>query len=176
MNNPCYWLIKSEPRCFSIEDLAKRPQQTESWDGVRNYQARNFLRTMQQGDLAFFYHSSCPAPGIVGFVKIAKSAYPDKTAFQIDDHHYDPKSVVTKPRWYAVDVQLIKIFKSIISLPQLKKQPLLKNMRLLQNGNRLSVMPLTQIEWQTIMAIIDIPLFRPLAQEAFKFKIPTSDI
>ena len=153
--NPRYWLMKSEPSCFSIEDLAKRPQQTEPWDGVRNYQARNFLCAMQKGDLAFFYHSSCRTPGIVGFTKVVKSAYPDKTAFQVDDHHYDPKSVVTKPRWYAVDVQLIKIFKSIISLEQLKKQPSLKNMRLLQKGNRLSVMPLTQIEWQTIMASVN---------------------
>ncbi len=173
--NPRYWLMKSEPSCFSIEDLAMRPQQTEAWDGVRNYQARNFLCSMQKGDLAFFYHSSCPTPGIVGFTKIVKSAYPDKTAFQVADHHYDPKSMVTKPRWYAVDVQLIKIFKSIISLEQLKKQPSLKNMRLLQKGNRLSVMPLTQIEWQTIMASADIPLSIPLAREAFKFKIPTSD-
>lgn len=150
--NPHYWLMKSEPGCFSINDLAVRPKQTETWDGVRNYQARNFLQAMQKGDLAFFYHSSCPIPGIVGVMKIIKSAYPDKTAFQADDHHYDPKSIPDKPRWVAVDIQLIKAFKSIVSLEQLKQQPKLKHMRLLQRGNRLSVMPITPCEWQLIMA------------------------
>lgn len=147
-----YWLMKSEPSCFSIQDLAKRPHQTEPWDGVRNYQARNFLRAMKKGDLAFFYHSSCATPGIVGLIKIVKTAYPDKTALQIQDHHYDPKSTPDKPRWVAVDVQLMRLFKSIIPLEDLKKQPQLKAMRLLQKGNRLSVMPLTSFEWQHIMS------------------------
>ena len=147
-----YWLMKSEPGCFSIQDLAKLPQQTEPWDGVRNYQARNFLRSMKKGDLAFFYHSSCAIPGIAGLIKIVKTAYPDKTALQIHYHHYDPKSTLDKPRWYAVDVKLIRIFKSIISLENLKKQSELKSMRLLQKGNRLSVMPLTSFEWQQIMS------------------------
>ncbi|MGC1853900.1 MAG: EVE domain-containing protein [Candidatus Aquirickettsiella sp.] len=146
-----YWLMKSEPTCFSIQDLAKRPHQTEPWDGVRNYQARNFLLAMKKGDLAFFYHSSCPKPGIVGMIKIINHAYPDKTALQAHDHHYDPKSTVSNPRWVSVDVQLIRIFKSIISLADLKSQPALKAMRLLQKGNRLSVMPLTLFEWQHIM-------------------------
>ena len=144
--------MKSEPTCFSIQDLDKRPHQTEPWDGVRNYQARNFLQAMKKGDLAFFYHSSCPKPGIVGMIKIVNAAYPDKTALQISDHHYDPKSTLSKPRWYSVDVQLIRIFKSIISLEDLKIQPELKEMRLLQKGNRLSVMPITTLEWQHIMA------------------------
>ena len=147
-----YWLMKSEPTCFSIQDLDKRPHQTEPWDGVRNYQARNFLQAMKKGDLAFFYHSSCPKPGIVGMSKIVNAAYPDKTALQISDHHYDPKSTLSKPRWYSVDVQLIRIFKSILSLEDLKIQPELKEMRLLQKGNRLSVMPITTLEWQHIMA------------------------
>ncbi len=146
-----YWLMKSEPTCFSIQDLAKRPQHTEPWDGVRNYQARNFLQTMKKGDLAFFYHSSCAIPGIVGLIKIVKTAYPDLTAFKVNDHHYDPKSTLDKPRWYTVDVQLMRIFKSIISLEYLKKQPALKAMRLLQKGSRLSIMPLTSFEWQHIM-------------------------
>lgn len=147
-----YWLMKSEPRCFSIQDLALRPHQTEPWDGVRNYQARNFLLTMKKGDLAFFYHSSCPTPGIVGIIKIVKIAYPDKTALLTHDAHYDPKSTVSKPRWFSVDVQLIRTFKSIISLEDLKKRSELKGMRLLQKGNRLSVFPLTVFEWQHIMA------------------------
>lgn len=149
-----YWLMKSEPTCFSIQDLAKRPHQIEPWDGVRNYQARNFLQAMKKGDLAFFYHSSCPQPGIVGIIKIASSAYPDKTALDVRDHHYDPKSTLTQPRWVSVDVQLLRIFKSFISLDELKSQTSLKGMRLLQKGNRLSVMPLTPHEWQHIMALV----------------------
>lgn len=148
-----YWLMKSEPTCFSIQDLAKRPQQIEPWDGVRNYQARNFLQAMKKGDLAFFYHSSCPKPGIVGIIQIASTAYPDKTALDVQDHHYDPKSTLTKPGWVTVDVQLLRIFKSFISLEQLKSQTSLKGMRLLKKGNRLSVMPLTPHEWQHIMAL-----------------------
>ncbi len=147
-----YWLMKSEPTCFSIQDLAKRPHQTEPWDGVRNYQARNFLQAMKKGDLAFFYHSSCATPGIVGMIKIVKAAYPDWTALEVNDHHYDSKSTIDNPRWYTVDVQLMRIFKSVISLEALKKQPQLKAMRLLQKGNRLSVMPLTSFDWQYIMA------------------------
>lgn len=148
-----YWLMKSEPTCFSIQDLAKRPQQIEPWDGVRNYQARNFLQAMKKGDLAFFYHSSCPKPGIAGIIKIASSAYPDKTALDVQDHHYDPKSTLTQPRWVSVDVQLLRIFKSFISLEELKNQTSLKGMRLLQKGNRLSVMPLTSHEWQHIIVL-----------------------
>lgn len=148
-----YWLMKSEPTCFSIQDLAKRPQQTEPWDGVRNYQARNFLQAMKKGDLAFFYHSSCPTPGIVGIIKVVNIANPDKTALDVQNHHYDPKSTINKPRWLSVDVQLLRIFKSIISLEKLKNQTPLKGMRLLKKGNRLSVMPLTAYEWQHIMAL-----------------------
>lgn len=147
-----YWLMKSEPTCFSIHDLAKRPHQTEPWDGVRNYQARNFLQAMKKGDLAFFYHSSCPVPGIVGIINIVNAAYPDRTALALHDHHYDPKSTASKPRWVSVDVQLVRIFKSVISLTHLKSQAALKSMRLLQKGNRLSVIPLTSFEWQHIMS------------------------
>lgn len=148
-----YWLMKSEPTCFSIQDLAKRPKQTEPWDGVRNYQARNFLHAMKKGDLAFFYHSSCPIPGIVGIIKITHTAYPDNTALDAQAHHYDPKSTVSKPRWVSVDVQLLRIFKSIITLEKLKSQTSLKGMRLLQKGNRLSVLPITSYEWQHIMSL-----------------------
>jgi predicted RNA-binding protein with PUA-like domain len=146
-----YWLMKSEPTSFSIDDLANRPKQTEPWDGVRNYQARNFLHTMKKGDLAFFYHSSCPIPGIVGIVKIVKSAYPDKSAWDVTDPHYDPKSTATNPRWLCVAVQLVQQFNPIIRLDTLKKQAPLAAMRLLQKGNRLSVMPITTAEWNTIL-------------------------
>lgn len=149
-----HWLMKSEPTCFSIDDLEKRTQQTEPWDGVRNYQARNFLQAMQLDDLAFFYHSSCPTPGIAGIVKIVKSAYPDETALDVSDHHYDPKSTPDNPRWVCVDVQLVKKFKQIVSLAQLKRQSTLSAMRLLQKGNRLSVMPITAEEWQAILKLM----------------------
>jgi predicted RNA-binding protein with PUA-like domain len=135
-----YWLLKSEPTCFSIEDLQKRTQQIEPWDGVRNYQARNFMREMQLGDQAFFYHSSCDIPGVVGTVEIVKSAYPDKTA--------------ESDIWSSVDVKLIEKFSRVISLQELKQQQHLQHMRLLQKGNRLSVMPITATEWKIIMGLL----------------------
>lgn len=148
-----YWLLKSEPNCFSIEDLARRPQQTEPWDGVRNYQARNFLRAMQYGDQAFFYHSSCASPGIVGMVKIVKTAYPDTTAFDLLNHHYDPSSHPLNPRWFCVEVKLIEKFATPITLADLKKQTTLSNMTLLKKGNRLSVMPVSEQEWNIILSL-----------------------
>lgn len=149
-----YWLMKSEPTSFSIDDLEKRPQQIEPWDGVRNYQARNFLQAMQINDLAFFYHSSCPNPGIVGIIKIVKPAYADKTAFDPSHHHYDPKSKADKPQWVCVDVKFTEKFTATLRLDTLKKQPSLASMRLLQKGNRLSVMPITAEEWKTIMQLV----------------------
>lgn len=148
-----YWLMKSEPNCFSIDDLAQRPQQTEPWDGVRNYQARNFLRAMQYGDLAFFYHSSCAHPGIMGLMKIVRTAYPDDTAFDPMNPHYDPNSSHQPPRWFCVDVKLIEKWSTPISLVNLKKQSKLANMTLLKKGNRLSIMPVTEQEWQTILSL-----------------------
>ncbi|MCC6208126.1 MAG: EVE domain-containing protein [Gammaproteobacteria bacterium] len=147
-----YWLLKSEPDAFSITDLAQRPGRTEHWDGVRNYQARNYLRdSMRRGDLAFFYHSSCAAPGIAGIVEIVREGYPDFTAFDPFDTHYDPASTPDKPRWYMVDVRLRRAFKHVISLQELKSCPPLEDMKLLARGNRLSVMPLTPAEWSAIL-------------------------
>jgi len=148
-----YWLLKSEPTSFNINDLIARPQQEEPWNGVRNYQARNFLQTMQCGDLAFFYHSSCQSPGIVGTVKIVKRAYPDKSAFDPLDPHYDPTSNIDKPRWFCVDVKLLNKFTHMITLAVLRNQPALSSMCLLQRGSRLSVMPITPDEWVTIMLL-----------------------
>ena len=148
-----YWLLKSEPDCFSIDHLAKKSKQTDHWDGVRNYQARNMLRDdMKIGDHAFFYHSSCAQPGIVGIVKIVKAGYPDSTQFNPEEKHYDPKSTDEKPIWYTVNVQLIKKFKHIITLEQIKQNPFLETMQLVKRGNRLSVMPVSTEEWQTILA------------------------
>ncbi len=147
-----YWVMKSEPDCFGIRHLKARPQQTEHWDGVRNYQARNFLRDdMKKGDLAFFYHSSCPEPGIAGIIKIARAGYPDHTAWAPGSEHFDPKSSPVNPIWYMVDVKLVREFRQPILLTSLKHNPALKNMKLLQRGNRLSILPVTAKEWNTIL-------------------------
>jgi len=146
-----YWLMKSEPDCFGLHHLKAKPKRTEHWDGVRNYQARNFLRAMQKGDLAFFYHSSCAEPGVAGIVKIARAAYPDHTAWNPESEHFDPKSSPENPIWYMVDVKLEREFRHPITLTAIKSQPALKNMKLVQRGNRLSVLPLTAKEWNTIL-------------------------
>lgn len=146
-----YWLMKTEPDCFGIDHLKARPKRTEHWDGVRNYQARNFLRDMGQGDLGFFYHSSCPQPGIAGIVKIARAAYPDHTAWDPDNEHFDPKSSPDNPIWYMVDVKLEREFKHSILLTTIKANPALKDMALVQRGSRLSIMPVTEKEWKVIL-------------------------
>jgi len=149
-----YWLFKTEPKEFSIDDLTKKPAKTEHWDGVRNYQARNFMRDeMKVGDKAFFYHSNCEEPGIVGIVTVASKAYPDHTAFDKKDKHFDPKSDPDKPRWMMVDVKMARKLKRTISLKELKEKSTLKNMRLVQRGNRLSVMPVEKKHWDAILKI-----------------------
>jgi predicted RNA-binding protein with PUA-like domain len=147
-----HWLFKSEPETFSIDDLSHRPKQTEPWNGVRNYQVRNMLRDqIQVGDLAFFYHSNCQPPGIVGMMEIVKAGYPDPTAWDIHSEYYDRKSSATAPRWYMVDVRLVKKFKRLISLEELKQQPSLKNMLVTRKGSRLSITPVTAKEWEVIV-------------------------
>jgi predicted RNA-binding protein with PUA-like domain len=147
-----YWLMKSEPGEFSIDDLENSPGQTEPWDGVRNYQARNMLRDeMKKGDLAFFYNSSCEIPGIAGVMEIVKEGHPDPTAFSHEEKHYDPKSKPDNPTWYLVDVKLKRKLKRVIPLTELKQFKQLVNMKLLQKGNRLSVMPVTKKEWDYIL-------------------------
>lgn len=150
-----YWLLKSEPEAFSIDDLINKPSQTEHWDGVRNYQARNMLRDqMQQGDFAFFYHSNCQPPGIVGVVEIVRPGYPDITALDPQSKYYDPRSTKEQPRWYMVDVQFRQKFPRLLSLNELKQQPKLAEMLLLRKGSRLSIMPVTKAEWQTILSLL----------------------
>jgi predicted RNA-binding protein with PUA-like domain len=147
-----YWLMKSEPGCFSIDDLSKAPQQTTCWDGVRNYQARNFMRDeMRVGDQVFYYHSNCQPPGIVGIAEVIKAAYPDFTAWDPDSEHPDPKSTPQNPRWFMVDIQFRKKFNHIISLEALKHHHELNNMVLLRKGNRLSVLPVGTEEWKFIL-------------------------
>lgn len=149
-----YWLFKSEPSCFSIDDLEKKPKQITYWDGVRNYQVRNMLRDqIKKGDQVFFYHSSCSPPGIAGIVEVVKEGYPDFTAWDIQSDHYDPKSTEDNPRWYMVDVQLVKKFERLITLDQIRKHPHLKKMLVVRPGNRLSITPVTKDEWKTIIAM-----------------------
>ncbi len=149
-----YWLMKSELNSFSIDDLQRMPEQTDHWDGVRNYQARNMLRDqMKVGDLAFFYHSSCEVPGIVGLMRVVQEGYPDSTAFDPHSAYYDPKSDANKPRWYMVDVQYIRHTKRLIPLAELKKHPALARMPLLQKGNRLSILPVSSEQWQYLLGL-----------------------
>lgn len=148
------WLMKSEPDAFSIDDLAARTGKREHWDGVRNYQARNFMREMKKGDKVLFYHSSCPEPGVVGVAKVVKEAYPDFTAFDPESKYFDPKSSPEKPRWFMVDIQFQKKLKRTIALAELKQNPLLEGMQLLRKGNRLSVMPVAESEFDTILAML----------------------
>jgi predicted RNA-binding protein with PUA-like domain len=151
-----HWLLKSEPSTFSIDALAALPRETTAWDGVRNYQARNMLRdSMKKGDFAFFYHSSCELPGIAGIVRVVKSGYPDETAFDRRHHHYDADSRRSDPRWYVVDVKLERKFKRVIALDALRKHAgsALADLILLRRGNRLSVTPVTQKDWDFILTL-----------------------
>ncbi len=146
--------MKSEPCTFGLSHLSKAPAQTSFWDGVRNYQARNFMRdSMKVGDLAFFYHSNCPVPGIVGIMKIAKAAYPDATALDPKSKYYDPQSTLERPRWLGVDVQLIHTFSKPIALSTLRQHPGLHTMMVLKKGNRLSITPVTPLEWETVLTL-----------------------
>jgi predicted RNA-binding protein with PUA-like domain len=146
-----YWLMKSEPEFFSITDLENSPHRTAPWEGVRNYQARNFIRDqMQPGDRAYFYHSSCATPGIAGIMEIARDAYPDDSARDPGSPYYDPKSRTDAPRWYMVDVRWLLTFEHIVTLAELRRHPQLENMTLLRRGNRLSVMPVSAKEWRFI--------------------------
>ena len=149
-----YWLMKSEPSDVSIDDLASMPDQTVAWYGVRNYQARNFMRDqMRVGDGAFFYHSSCEEPGIAGIAEVSKLAYPDTTQFDPENKYFDPKATPENPRWFNVDVRLVRKTR-LLGIKELRGYPELANMRILQKGNRLSITPVDPAEWDFIMAIL----------------------
>jgi predicted RNA-binding protein with PUA-like domain len=149
-----YWLMKSEPDVFGIDHLKKMPRKTEHWDGVRNYQARNMMRDeMKKGDLAFFYHSNCDEPGIVGIMKVVQEAYPDYTAFDPESKYYDPKSDPDQPRWYMADVQYQRHTKRLVSLAELKQYEPLEDCPLVRKGNRLSIMPLSKAQWEFILEL-----------------------
>ncbi|RUL74450.1 EVE domain-containing protein [Dyella choica] len=147
-----YWLMKSEPDTFSIDDLKRKKR--EAWDGVRNYQARNFMRDdMRAGDSVFFYHSNCAEPGIAGIAEVASDAYPDPSQFDPKSKYFDPASSRDNPRWMLVDVKFVNKLKRVITLDELKNHPQLEGMTLLRKGNRLSVMPVDAVEWKYILTL-----------------------
>jgi predicted RNA-binding protein with PUA-like domain len=149
-----YWLMKSEPDVFSFDDLKKRPKKTEPWNGVRNYQARNFMRDeMKTGDLILFYHSSCEVPGVAGLAKVSSETYPDETQFDEKSEYFDPKATKISPRWFLIDVSYEKDLRIFISLEEIKKHKKLSEMRLLQRGNRLSILPVTREEFEYIVKL-----------------------
>lgn len=149
-----YWLMKSEPDAFGIDDLYQQPNQTEHWDGVRNYQARNMMRDeMKLGDQIFFYHSNCAMPGIVGIMEVVREGYPDFTAFDPEDPHFDPKSDPDNPRWFMVDVRHVKTLSRTITLQELKQEPKLAELALVRRGNRLSIMAVSKAEWDFILTM-----------------------
>ncbi|WP_339725807.1 EVE domain-containing protein [uncultured Paraglaciecola sp.] len=147
-----YWLFKTEPDAFSIDDLANMPNQTEHWDGIRNYQARNFLRDqIKQGDQVFIYHSSCKDVGIVGLAEVVKEAYPDHTQFNPETKYYDPKSTQDKPRWYMVDIKFKQKFDHLLSLKAIKQMADISEVGLVKKGGRLSVMPVPEHEFRVLL-------------------------
>jgi predicted RNA-binding protein with PUA-like domain len=149
-----FWLMKSEPGECSIDDLAAAPAQTVPWVGVRNYQARNFMRDqMAVGDGVLFYHSSCPEPGVAGLAEVASSAYPDETQFDPASHYHDPKATRENPRWVHVDVKLVRKT-PLLALRRMRELPQLASMRLLAPGNRLSITPVSPAEWRAVLAAL----------------------
>jgi len=146
-----YWLVKSEPNCFSFDDLLHSPDRTTSWDGVRNYQARNFMRDdMKRGDRVFFYHSGAEPPAIVGVAEVVRESYPDPTAFDPKEQHFDPKSSDESPTWMMVDIRAVEALSRPLALADLRGVPGLEKMALLQKGSRLSVQPVSAAEWDIV--------------------------
>jgi len=149
-----YWLMKSEPSECGIDDLAKAPKHTVPWVGVRNYQARNFMRDeMRVGDGVLFYHSSCPEPGIAGLAEVASAAYPDATQFDPESHYFDPKSTPDVPRWAHVDVKLVRKTR-LLPLAAMREAPTLATLQMLKRGNRLSITPVTGDEWRAVLKLL----------------------
>ena len=148
-----YWLLKSEPGNFSLDDLRARPEQREPWDGVRNFQARNFMRQMRTGDQAFFYHSNAKPSGIVGVVEIVGEARPDPTQFDPESRYFDAKASVDAPRWDLVIVQFVRAFAAILPLTLLREAPALAGMEVVRKGSRVSVSPVSPAEWQAVLAL-----------------------
>ena len=153
MPSPSYWLMKSEPTSFSFDGLVKSKHSTNHWDGVRNYQARNYMREMKVGDKVLFYHSNCDEPGVVGLAEVVREAYPDHTQFDSTNIHYDPKATREKPIWDMVDLKALKLLRKPVTLDALRRTKGLEKMILLRRGNRLSVTPVTAREWEIIVRL-----------------------
>ena len=151
-----YWLMKSEPNCYSLQDLEREPGGVACWDGVRNYQARNFMRNdMKVGDGVLFYHSNTKPVGVVGVAEVARESYPDHTAFDPEDEHFDPKSDPGNPRWFMVDVRFVRELPRCVTLNELKATPGLEEMKVVQRGQRLSVQPVMPEEWELVLALAE---------------------
>jgi predicted RNA-binding protein with PUA-like domain len=149
-----YWLFKSEPSCYSFEDLRKERGGKACWDGVRNYQARNFLRDeVRKGDGVLFYHSNCPEPGVVGIAEVVSEPYPDPTQFDPKSEYYDPQATRAKPRWWSVDIRAVRAFRVPVSLKQMRETPGLEGMWVLRKGSRLSVTPVSRAEWEILLKL-----------------------
>lgn len=149
-----YWLMKTEPTVFSLDDLRNEPHSTDHWEGVRNYQARNYMRDdMKKGDRVLFYHSNCEVPGVAGVAEVTKEAYPDFFSWDPTSRYFDPKSTPEKPKWFMVDLIWKQAFKRKVSLKDMRANPRLKNMKVLQKGQRLSILPLTKDEFDTVYAM-----------------------
>lgn len=148
-----FWLMKSEPTVFSFDDLKARHLSTDHWEGVRNYQARNYMRQMKKGDLVLFYHSNCETPGVVGTAEVTRETYPDHTAFDPLSNYYDPKSKPDNPRWFMVDVKWKEAFLGMVTLTEMRRTPELGRMKLMQKGQRLSVMPVTKEEFEKVRSL-----------------------
>jgi len=153
MPSPSYWLMKSEPTSFSFDALVKSKHSTNHWDGVRNYQARNYMREMKAGDKVLFYHSNCDEPGVVGLAEVVRAAYPDHSQFDSTNIHYDPKATREKPIWDMVDLKALKPLRKPVTLDVLRRTKGLEKMILLRRGNRLSVTPVTAGEWEIIVRL-----------------------
>jgi predicted RNA-binding protein with PUA-like domain len=149
-----YWLMKTEPTVFSLDDLRNKPHSTDHWEGVRNYQARNYMRDdMKKGDRVLFYHSNCEEPGVAGIAEVTKKAYPDFFSWDRTSRYYDPRSTTEKPRWFMVDLTWKQAFREIVSLKNMKANTALKNMKVLQKGQRLSILPVTKEEFEKVYAM-----------------------
>lgn len=149
--NPSYWLFKSEPDCYSFEDLAR--DRVSPWEGVRNYLARNYMMSMNVGDLGLFYHSSCEVPAVVGTLEVVRKSYPDPTQFDPNSEYFDPKSTIENPRWHLVDVAAGEPFPKPIPLRVLRETPGLEEMAVAKRGNRLSITPVTEGEWKIVVGL-----------------------
>jgi predicted RNA-binding protein with PUA-like domain len=180
MAKPQYWLVKSEPDCFSIQHLAACPKQTTHWSGVRNYQARNFMKAMKLGDRVLYYHSSCDPPAVAGTAVVAREAYADHTALDPKDDHYDPKATKANPIWEMVDIRLDTIFPQPVPIGTLRGAKELAGMELLKTGSRLSVQPVREREFEVVLALAqrgsDAPAAPKAAKKTAAFKKPTKKV